>query len=467
MERTKHKSKSISPSDLHAMSVVLARANLAGSLGQQYGGDRELYEALGYKTTLTYVDFATQYLRQDIAKAIIDRPVKVTWSGPLSILETDDKEESLLQKAWKELELRLKLKTKFIRLDKLTGLGSYGVLLFGFNDVKNIEGWKTPVNKKEGLELLYLKPLGQESAKINTWDKNPASERYGLPVLYDITLVDPDGNQGITQVHYSRVIHVVEDTLESEVIGTPRLEGVFNRLMDLEKLIGGSAEMFWRGARPGYAGNVDPEHTMGAAEEAGLKAQIDEFEHNLRRLFINEGVELKALATQISDPAPHVDVQIQMISAVTGIPKRILSGTERGELSSAQDAAEWTSYVQSRREEFVTPHIIRPTVDLLMEYGILPESKNGYAIEWQDLFAISEKDKVAIGKDRAEALKNYFANPLAAEVLPPRAFYTNFLGFSREQIELIEEMSDDALLDSISSLLEEPEEVEVITTEEE
>lgn len=433
---------------LQTYSELTNRANLAASMGQSYDGRRDLYNILGYKKVLRYQDFLAQFVRQDIARAIIERPVKVTWSGPCSIIESNKEDTTTLEKDWLDLERRLNLKSKFIRLDKLTGLGRYGVLYMGFNDIRKQGDTEKPVSKS--VELLFLRPLGESSAKIATWEKNTTNPRYGLPLLYDITLVDSDGStESQIKVHYTRVLHVVENAMESEIEGSPRLEVVYNRLQDLEKLVGGSAEMFWRGARPGYSGEIDKEFTMSPVEEKALEDQMDEYENDLRRLLINKGLKVSPLAIQISDPKNHVDVQIQLISAVTGIPKRILSGSERGELSSSQDSVEWVSYVQSRREEFAEPHIIRPFVDRMIEIGILPKPQNGYDIEWQDLFAISEKDKVEIGKSRASALKDYFTNPMASEVVPPKAFYEFFLGFGREQINLISDMEGDDLIRSI------------------
>ena len=454
--------KPISPSQIQTLSAIIARMELAGKLGQSYGGDRDLYEALGYSDTLTYQDYVRRFVRQDIARAIIERPVKVTWSGPLLITETNDQDETGLEEAWKKMERDLKLKSKFIRLDKLTGLGRYGVMLLGFDDVVKMEDYAKPVNKSKKRKLLYVRPLGESGASISTWEKNVGNERYGLPLMYDVVLTEPSSGTSSTisisgtsvsmKVHYSRVIHVIENAMESETEGSPRLEVVYNRLEDLEKLIGGSAEMFWRGARPGYTGDLNKDFTMGATEKAALQDQFDEYEHNLRRILVNEGLSLKTLETQISDPKNHVDVQLMMISAVTGIPKRILSGSERGELSSSQDAMEWGSFVQSRREEFAEPHIIRPFVDRMIEYGVLPEASEGYSIEWADIFAVSEKDKVEIGRIRATALREYFVNPLTPEVVPPRAFYEFFLGFGREQIELMLAMETD---DTIRSIREE------------
>jgi hypothetical protein len=259
-----------------------------------------------------------RYQRQDMAKAVIDRPVRATWQGRILIEESTDDQETQLEKVWDTLGNDLKLKSVFIRLDKLTGIGRYGVLLFGLSDVKTIEDFAKPTSK--GAKLMYLKPYSEDSAKIATWVTDPNDKRYGMPLTYTITVAGGDGtNEQTLEVHYSRVLHVVEDNLESEIYGTERLKAVFNRLWDLEKLVGGDAEMFWRGARPGYSGTVGENFQMTDTMIDAMQDQIDEFEHNLRRILINEGVELKALAQQIADPSSHVDVQIQMISAVTGI----------------------------------------------------------------------------------------------------------------------------------------------------
>ena len=434
------------PDQIKAFSELVNRASLAARLGYQYGGDRDIYQALGYPmpSDLKYDDYAARYSRQDIARAIIDRPIRVTWRGPLEIIEADDDKETALEKAWVELEKELKLKASFVRLDKLTGLGRYGVLLLGLNDVKKKEDWAMPVLGTNN-KLLYVKPLGEGSVEISKFESRTDNERYGLPTLYEIKITDTATNSNtIIQVHWSRVVHVVDEIMESEVTGTPRLEVVFNRLLDLEKVVGGDAEMFWRGARPGYQGVLDKDFGMDPDTKEGLQDQLDEFEHNLRRTFVNQGVELKALAQQIaSSPGDHVDILMQMISAVTGIPKRILTGSERGELSSSQDQDEWNAFVQARREEYAEPRIVRPFVDICIKYGILPKSsEKTYDVKWQDLFSPSEKDKVDIGKIRAEALAKYAASPVSEGVMPPEAFLRWILGFSERDVELILEMQE-------------------------
>jgi len=435
------KSKEItSNTDLQTLSTLVSRMALASSLGQQtYGGDRDIYQALGYPVDIKYKDYVARYFRQDIAKAIIDRPVKATWQGKLELVESE-KEETPFEKAWIDLNDKFGLQSIFSRVDRLTGIGKYGIILLGLDDVqKNDDFQKPSIGKRK---LIYLMPFGEGSAVINTYETDARNPRYGKPLTYSITVQQMEGGVStVIEVHYSRIVHIIDNPLESDIESTPVLEVVFNRLIDLEKLVGGDAEMFWRGARPGYAGSVDKDFQMTPKTKADLKEQIDEYEHNLRRILVNEGVDLKALAQQIADPINHVDVQIQMISAVTGIPKRILVGSERGELSSAQDTSEWKTYVRIRRQEHAEPHIIRPFVTRCMELGVLPRlTTSRYSATWEDLFALSEGDRVKIGKERASALKDYTSSPMSEAVLSPEAFVEFCMGFTSDQINKLKQM---------------------------
>lgn len=453
MERTKVSKGRKDGEQIQVLSELVSRVLLASRLGtQSYNGNRDLYQALGYKNQLTFDDFFQRYKRQDVAKAVIDRPVKATWQGNLELIETNEVDETEFEKAWRKLNREMGLKSRLSRLDRLTGIGRYGILLLGLDDASTNEAWQNPV-KTGARTLYYVKPLSEESAKINKYEERPSNERYGLPFMYEIQITDANSNNSKqVLVHHSRVIHVTDNPLESEVFGTPRLEPIFNRLMDIEKVAGGDAEMFWRGARPGYHGKLDPDYQATQAFKDDLKAQVDEFEHNLRRILVNEGVEMQALEQQIADPSAHLDTQLKLISSETGIPIRILTGSERGELASSEDRSEWLSYIQTRREEHAEPAILRPVIDRFIKYGILPEPEDEYSVHWSELFAQSEKMRVDIGKARANAIAEYTRNPLAMEVVPPSVFMEKCLGFSSDEIEWVYNTRDEEMEDEVREL---------------
>jgi len=446
---------------IQVLSELTNRAIFASKLGVQFDGIRDVYKALGYKTTLDFDDYFARYTRQEIAKAIIDRPVKVTWQGPLYLVESNEPEDTAFETEWKKLDRKVGMKTVFTRVDKLTGIGRYGVLLLGLDDVSNNAGFAKPVTGGKRI-LKYIKPFSEKNAPILRYVDTPNDPRYGMPLFYGLQVTDPASKSSSTvNVHFSRIVHIVDGNLESEIYGTPRLEGVFNRLMDLEKVLGGDAEMFWRSARPGFKGNVKDDYTMTQKAKDALLSQLDEYEHDFRRFLVNEGVDVEPLEQTIESPKDHFDVQIAGICAETGIPQRVLMGSERGELASTQDTTEWLSFVQSRREDYAEPHIVRPTVEKLIQYGILPKPSEDYTVAWQDLFSISEKARVEIGKGRANALREYTYSPIAQAVIPPDAFLEMFLGLTQEQITLIDAMRDkqmndesDELMDIVKSMLE-------------
>jgi hypothetical protein len=217
---------------------------------------------------------------------------------------------------------------------------------------------------------------------------------------------------GSQVVHWSRVIHVAEDLLENEVYGTPRLQAVFNRLQDLDKVIGGGAEAFWRLIYKGLV--LTAQEGAELPEDQVTLDKIEEFVHGFRRILELEGMEAKFEGGESVDPKGMMESILALIAGSTGIPQRILIGAERGELASTTDQATWAGSVASRRENFAEPMILRPFVDRLIRLGALPAPTNeaGYSVEWEPIFELSEKDQTAVAALAAQAI---------AAVAPPGA----------------------------------------------
>lgn len=425
------------------VNAVTQRMKYAETLGQTYGGDRKLYQALGYKLELEYSDYYKMYKRGDIAKVIINKPAEALWGNPPKLSEKDqeviDIDENSLNNQWKKLVKDFNLYSQILRLDKLLGLGRFAILFFGFDDTTDPS---KPLDTQKESELLYIKPYSENSAKITTYETKTSDPRYGMPLMYEIQTTNPSSNttNRSIRVHHSRVLHVVEDPLENEVLGTPRLEALFNRLQDLQKLLGGSAEMFWRGARPGYVAKADKDASFGGIDADAMKDQFDEFEHNLRRWLTVQGVEVEALAPQVSSPKDHIDVQIMMISIVTGIPKRILTGSERGELASTQDEKVWNNLIKDRMSVFAEPQILRPLINKLIECGVLKTEKEDYILTWPKMSVMGEKEKADIAKMRAQAISEYLKTPGSDMLIPPEIWLRDEFGYTEQQIADIEDI---------------------------
>lgn len=433
---------------LRALSELISRADIMTRAGVQYGTDRDLYETLGYDRDPQYEDYWQRYLRMDVAKAVNNIPVKYTWRGLPTVREyveaRDKNTYTEFDRIWDQLTASHKLMHKFKQVDKVTGIGGYGVLFLGYSDITSQLMLEQPVTP--GAQLLYVKARTKDSARIAEYETDPGSERYGKPKYYTVTTTRLDEQVGVSlKVHHTRIVHIVEDYLDDEVNGIPRLEVVLNRLYDLEKLVGGAAEMFWRGARPGYAAIADKDANFGRQDREDMENELNEFDHYLRRWLRLKGVQVESLAPQVESPKDQVDVCLQMISMVTGIPKRILIGSERGELASTQDQDAWYSQVTERREEFAGPGIILPTITMLQESGVLPDTPNGIQIDWPDLWSQSDEQKATVAQKYAAAIKDYVGTPGAEIYFPIHWFAINVMGFSEEDAEELQNMVDDRL----------------------
>ena len=409
--------------------VIQSRLTHGGTT--TYNGDRDVYTALGYPglDNITYGDYFFRFRRQDIAGKIIEKPVEGSWRELPIIRAVDDKNDVWRDK-FEILDDQIGLLRSLVRLDKISGIGRYGCLLIGYND--NLE-FKDPVEKAS--KILYLQPFSEGTAKLAEYVTNKNDSRYGKVEMYGLQTASAPGTSGATEtlVHHSRILHVIEDPIESEVYGTPRLERAYNRLLNLELIVGGSAEMFWRGAFPGYAFTAkdDADLTQVAAE---LETEIQKYVHNMERYMKLQGIDVESLAPQVADPANHVDVQLKMIAIATGIPKRILEGSERGELSSSQDSESWDALCDYRRQTHITPNIIRPFIDRLIAVGIIEQPKKGYEIEWPDLSEVSDKERADVGKVQAETWASYANNPASQTMMPVEVFLEEIMNFNYDKV---------------------------------
>lgn len=402
----------------------------------------ELYEALDFPVGITYQDYYQRFKRQDIANRIVKAPVQGTWADQPKIYESLDT-DTKFERDIDEVLVDLKLYSIFYRLDLMATLGRYAVLFLGTSD-----NAKPSIELTSVKDLLYVTPIPEDRAKIQTWVTDTKSPRYGLPLTYQITL--NDGNHGGSPtetiiVHWSRLIHVAENKYNSEVYGIPYLEPVYNRLIGLDKLAGGSPEMYWRGARPGYTAQAEGNTIITPAQKEQLKDQLSSFVNNLQRWLYVQGMKIQALAPQVVTPEPHVDVQLKLISAATRIPMRILVGSERGELASSQDERAWLSCLEERRANVADALILRPFIDRMIELGIVSAPSTGeYFIEWDPLLVLSEKERAEIAKIKTETLKTYLESMGGSDIIPVEPFLS-MLGFTEEEIELMLVVSKDDL----------------------
>ena len=424
-------------------SLLLQRDRVAARLGKSFNNNRKLYEVCGYKKELEYTDYLAKYDRQDIAARIVDAPPATTWKV-VPIVKEDDNEDNTTQfeESWDLLVKRMRVFHYLERIDKLSGIGRFGILLIG---VKGGKPLNTPLENgslKDQKDIIYLKPFSEGYVDIVEWETDPSNERFGKPKMYEVDLSSDLANAkfsiGKTRVHYTRVIHIAENLLEDEVFGEPRLKKVFNRLEDLEKIAAGGAEMFWQGAYGGLHAVVRDGWQFLREDLDRLDENLQEYVHGLRRLVQTEGMTLNRIGADFGDPKNIFDVIISLIGGKTRIPKRILLGSERGELASSQDENNWFGYIQERRANHAEPNILRAFIDWCIDKGALPEPQgenDKYQIEWPPLYEMSDVERADLAFKYATAIKTYTGQSGSESLVPPAEFRVKYLGLDAEPDE--------------------------------
>lgn len=379
------------------LSSLISRAQLAMSAGKSFEGKRDLYATCGYDPSLDPSKFRQRFERGEIAGRIVEAFPKATWRGGGEIVEDEDPEKiTEFERAWIEFDARLHLWPTFERTDTLAGLGQYAILLIGAPGKVD-----TPLTKVRGsTDIVYLKPFSEEHVTFTDADTVQSTEdaRYGRPNFYALNL----GVGANRRVHYTRVLHVCEGALEHDLYGRPRLERAWNRLDDLDKVVGGGSESFWLKASRGIQFDIDPKLAVEPQDLEDLKKQVDEYQHGLLRALRTRGVDITDLGAGnfAVNFDKNVAALVGLICAGAEIPQRILMGSERGQLASEQDDRNWEQRVMDRRKGFADPFVVRPFVDHMIELGALPEPKE-YTVRWPEAMELDDIEKVALAKEMA------------------------------------------------------------------
>lgn len=441
--------------------ILLARATFARQHGITFDGARDEYATFGYDRSISNAQYRAEYTRGGLAGRIIDVMPDACWRGdpPMRLIDDEDpQKDTTFEQAWTALDAKHQICAKLLRVDKLSRLSTFATLLIGApGDLA------TELPKASGKGLLFLRPCsgggGPDpgpslrsthatlsdigTCAIKEYDRNPQSERFGLPASYNLRW-DEATTRTIREVHWSRIVHIAEGLLDDEVYGQPALERIWNLLIDLRKITGGGSEAFWLRANQGMHLDIDKDMTLAdaTASVAALKEQAEAYKHQLTRWLRTRGVKVETLGSDVANFSQNADAVITQIAGAKGIPKRILTGSEMGELASSQDRENFKDIINGRQMQHCGPNIARNLADRLIAYGYLPEPAGGeYKVDWSHIQVMTESEKAdGAGKWMAanQAAKNAGLQPIFTEA-ETRDHWYGYAPMTEEQLAAFEE----------------------------
>jgi hypothetical protein len=436
----------------------------------------KLNSACGYPDTLDVAQYKEFYSRLGIATRVVEVYPEETWRVPPEVVEDDDPDtETPFEQALNDVFEEHNVWSYLERIDKLSGLGRYGVLLIGLDDglqlsqapiginedgksltAKNIAAATAAALPKR--QLMFLRCFDEQLAPIATIQTATNSRRMGQPLSYNLKLVNEYAGLAINgplsytdeACHWGRLLHVADNVTTCEALGTARLENVYNHLYDYRKIVGGSAEMLWRGGFPGISFNVDPELLKRGVtiDKDAMKEEMECYSEGLRRYIMLTGAEAKTHQPNVADPKNHAELQIEAICAAKAVPKRILMGSEQGQLAAQDDRKAWNDRIRKRQYIYVTPMIIRAFVQRLIDLRVLPVPPKGFKVVWPDLAAPSKDEQAATAAKITAALVAYANSSALQQICPPAEFYAIVMEWDVDRIQQVMDAAEQYIIDN-------------------
>jgi hypothetical protein len=426
----------------NALADAGVRQRLAAAIsgGNDYADTlHNVYIDYGYPETVTFENAWNMYRRFGIARNIVELPVDVTWMD-IPVITGSSQFDAALER----LIPRIKLWHRLRGLDMRQRVGRYAGLFMRVRD--NLHPDK-PIGPLPGEgALIQIIPIYEGQLTVTDTDQDPLSDSYGQPSMYQYQsggIGSRDERAGASfSIHPSRLIMAAEGADDGGIYGISSLEAPYNSLMDLRKIIGAGGEGYYKNAAQSIVFSL--EDASNAVANAPLLEKFnDQYNDFVRNRFTRgmwtPGLKPNVIQASLPDPKEFFSAALNDVAAAAKIPATILVGQQTGRLASTEDAKSFLAGINSRRENFVT-EVIQRTLDWLIVNRILPSSE--YEIEWTDLLANSDQDRLSLASKMSTVNRDQFLSggesPFTSREIRETA------GFS---IEVEPEFADDPELD--------------------
>ena len=435
-------------------ATLISRADLVRNLVDPR---RDIDSECGFPRDITAEALQYIYDREPLATKVVDIYPNHCWKvAPIIFDVGQTGSESQFEIALKRLQKNLRgdsshykgnkgsiLWNKCKKVDRLSGINTYGILVIGFNDGKPL---REPVEPRDGMKVTFLSAYSQSSLKIIQSEADERSARFDMPVMYEITTGFDEQNDsnlhsqaGDTEnVHFSRVIHVSEDTGEGDLFHTPRMQPVYNLLHGARKLYGGSPEGYWKMAFTTLLIEAHPGVSNDDINHDAVNAQINSWQNGLQKVLKLVGLSGKAVSPTVINPQPFIEPIIDAICIHLEVPKRIFLGSERGELASSQDTIHWNESVADKQNGHITPNIIVPLLDRLISLKVLPEpQENGYEVKWPDLTQPTREQQVEIADKITDSMVKFVQGGIGDNLMTKTDYLVEILGLEEDAAQKV------------------------------
>ncbi len=385
----------------------LARAR-EGLLGYGLDDKRKCsaWSEYGFPQHVTYEMLVGLYRRGGLAHGAINKIIGACWRTNPWIIEGDEQDDDKKENSWEKhvtQVLTARVWRSFAEADKRRLVGRYSGLLLHINDNK---AWNLPVTA--GRRLVKATPAWAGALKPTVFNTDENSQDYGKPTEWQYQEVAAGGGVAgrRVKIHPDRVF--ILGDYAPDAIGI--LEPAYNAFVSLEKVEGGSGESFLKNAARQVSVNFDKDIDF-ASLAALYGVQVDELQEKFNeaalemnrgndQMLITQGAAVETLVSQVSDPEPTYNVNLQTVSAALDMASKILVGNQTGERASSEDLKQFYASRQARRNGDLS-FDIEDFVDHLIRLGVI-DPVGEKTVMWDDLNEQTKTERLDAAKKMSE-----------------------------------------------------------------
>jgi hypothetical protein len=400
----------------------IARArteSLAGFFGMD-AKRPDAWRTYGYKEHLTFADFRQAYERNGAAWGAVEKLLGRCWQDVPRIKSPNSDKATPWETALADLLTSLNGWQKLMDFDRRNLVGRYSALIYRVADGRQLSEPMTTATK-----LVDIVPLYEDQIKVTEWHGDQAdAENFGKPRMFQYRMRSPSATpdnearpEKWVDVHPSRVQLLAEGATGDFHDGMPLLKPGYNSLVDMEKVRGGGAESALKNSARTIVVKFDAQaapqvltqnpdgSTSTKTVREVVESQTKALNRNQDASMVLQGGEATTLQTTVSDLSPQWLTAANEFAASVGIPFTIQFGQQTGRLASDEDQKEMNARADSRRKNVLTPALTE-FVTRMQAAGIVEGGK--FEIEWKDLGAPTDEQKIAKAKAMAETNKIVF-----------------------------------------------------------
>ncbi|MBS3018551.1 hypothetical protein DJFAAGMI_01283 [Comamonas sp. PE63] len=399
----------------NSLEISRARREFLGSLGLD-AKRATAWIQYGYSEQVSFEMLYAAYERGGAGHGAVHRLLDACWLKLPRIKKPNSDEISPWEVKAGRVLRSIRAWSKLKDLDRRNMVGRYAAVIYRVADSKALE---EPLER--ATKLVDLIPLYENQIKVTKWHTDPGTENYGTPAMFQYRRISPPGTdtegrpEEWADVHPSRVQILAEGAVGDFYDGVPLLRAGFNRLVDLDKIAGGSGESFLKnsartivfkydtGGMPQAMPGPDGVET-GSVREAH-EEQAKALNKNQDAAVVIQGGDATTLQTAISDPTGPWTTAANEFAASVRIPFTVLFGQQTGRLASDEDKSDFANRCSSRQEFELTP-MLEEFITRMQAAGIIDAGE--FEIEWPPVNAPTEKDKAELLGKMTAAMQQAF-----------------------------------------------------------